>query len=93
MSAARRGFVQCGYFADKGGGDSSDADVRTFWRKFRNLWCARTDKGEGVEPLRTQEMVSFSQFCADVLFRRSLSSFDPSFNFFKNLKWGLNESF
>jgi len=30
-------------------GDSSDADVCTFWRKklriFRNLWCVRTDKG------------------------------------------------
>jgi len=46
-------FVQCGYFADKGG--SSDADVCTFWHKklriFLNLWCIRTDKG--VEPVRT----------------------------------------
>jgi len=34
-----------------GQGGSSDADVRTFWRKnlriFRNLWCVRTDKGGG----------------------------------------------
>jgi len=41
--------------ADKGGKGSSDADVRTFWRKnrriFRNLWCVRT--GEGVRPVRT----------------------------------------
>jgi len=42
------GFVQCGH---GGRGDSSDADVRTFCRKklriFRNLWCVRTDRGEG----------------------------------------------
>jgi len=25
-----RGLVQCGHFADKGGGSSSDAEVRTF---------------------------------------------------------------
>jgi len=35
--------------------------VRTFWRKklwiFRNFWCVRTNKGEGV---------NFSRFCADV---------------------------
>jgi len=35
--------------ADTGGGDSSDADVRTFWCKklliFRNLWCVHTEKG------------------------------------------------
>jgi len=40
-------FVQFGYFSDKG----VIADVRAFWRKklriFRNLWCVRTDKGEG----------------------------------------------
>jgi len=37
---------------------SSDADVRTFWRKklriFQNLWCVRTDKGgRGIETVRT----------------------------------------
>jgi len=35
----------------------SDAGVRTFWckklRNFQNLWCARTDKVRGVEPVRT----------------------------------------
>jgi len=30
MSARTRGLVQCGHIADKGGGGSSDADVRTF---------------------------------------------------------------
>jgi len=42
------GFVQCGHFSDKGEGGSSDAGLRTFWRKkirnFRNLWCVRIDK-------------------------------------------------
>jgi len=28
-----RGFDQSGHFSDKGAGGSSDADVRTFWRK------------------------------------------------------------
>jgi len=39
-------FVQCGHFADKGG--SSDADIRTFFRKklriFRNSLGVRTDR-------------------------------------------------
>jgi len=39
------------------GGWGSDSDVLTFWYKthqiFRNLWCVRTDKWEGVEPVRT----------------------------------------
>jgi len=43
------GFVQCGNFADKEEGGSSDADVRNFWCKrtriFWNLWCVHTDKG------------------------------------------------
>jgi len=40
---------------------------RIFWK----LWCARTDKGEGVEPVRTRrEGVKFSRFCADVLYGR-----------------------
>jgi len=30
-SQGRRGFVQCGHFADKG--VSSDADIHTFWCK------------------------------------------------------------
>jgi len=41
--------VQCWHFMDKGGGGSSDVDVRTFWCKkhriFWNLWRVRTDKG------------------------------------------------
>jgi len=49
--AIRGGIVQCGHFADKG--DSSDADVRTFWCKthriFRNLWRVRTRDVEAVE--------------------------------------------
>jgi len=45
-------------------------------RIFRNLWCARTDKGEGVEPVRTfcgqGREINFSRFCADVLYGRPL---------------------
>jgi len=41
------------HFTDKGG--LSDADARTIWCKalqtFRNLWCIRMDRGEGVEPV------------------------------------------
>jgi len=44
--------------------DSSDADVRNFWfknlRNFWNLWCVRTDKGEGNEPVRLQSSMRFS---------------------------------
>jgi len=71
--------VQCEHFSDKE--DSSDADVRTFWRKklpiFRNLLCVRTDKVEGVEPVRTffgQGGSIFSQFCADVLYGLPLTN-------------------
>jgi len=37
--------------ANKGGGGSLYADVRTVWWKtpiFRNLWCVRTDKRESI---------------------------------------------
>jgi len=53
-SQARGGLSSADIF--RALGESSDADVRTFWSKnsgiFRNLWCVRTDK-EGVEPVRT----------------------------------------
>jgi len=64
------------------GRGSSDAGVRTFWRKkiriFRNLWCVRTDKEGGwVGPVRTfcgqEGRVNFSRFCADVFFGRPLT--------------------
>jgi len=66
------GFVQCGHFSDKGG--SSDANVRTFWRKkhrFFEIYGVCTDKG--VEPVRTR-VVNFSRFCADVFYGRSLTA-------------------
>jgi len=52
----RRGFVQCGHFSDKEGGGSSDADIRTFWRKtfeFFEIYeeSART-RERRVEPVR-----------------------------------------
>jgi len=40
------------FSADKGEGDSLDADVRTFWCKklgnFSKFMCVRTDKGRGL---------------------------------------------
>jgi len=34
-----------------------NADIGTFWCKklqiYQNLWCDRTDKGVGLEPVRT----------------------------------------
>jgi len=49
---AHLGAVQLEHFGNKGGGRSSDADVRTLWckkklRNFQNLWCVRTDKEGG----------------------------------------------
>jgi len=64
-----------------GQGGSSDADVSTFWckklRRFRNLQCVRTDKGEGVELVRTfcrrgREGINFTRFCADIFYGRPL---------------------
>jgi len=48
-------LVQCRHFADKVGGGSSDAYVRSFWCKpsgfLKFMVC--TDKGEGVKPVQT----------------------------------------
>jgi len=75
--------VQCGHFVDKWEWvfrcehphflvlNTSD-----FW----NLWCVRTDKGEGIEPVRiscghaAREGVSFSRFCADFFYGRPLKN-------------------
>jgi len=62
---------------------SSDANVRTFWYKifriFRNFWCVRTDKGEGLwaiaDIFRTRGgRVNFTQFCADVFYGQPLTA-------------------
>jgi len=44
-----KGFVQYGYFADKGKGGFFRCGLRAFWSKklriFRNFWSVRMDKG------------------------------------------------
>jgi len=50
----KRGFVQCGHFADKE--DSSDADVHTFGAKTLNfskfIVCPHGQSGMGVSQCR-----------------------------------------
>jgi len=52
-----RRFVQCGHFADKGGGGSSDANVHTFGAKnlgfFKIYGVSSTEGGKGVDLMRT----------------------------------------
>jgi len=67
-----------------GGGDFSDADVRTFWCKklpiFRNLWYARTEKGSQFVAIlciygmpARKRVVSLSRFCVGILYWRPLT--------------------
>jgi len=84
MSAVRGGGVcPVRTFCRQGGeGGSSDADVRTFWRKnlgfFEIYGVSAAIKGrEGwssMDILRTRgEGVNFSRFCADVFYGRPLN--------------------
>jgi len=79
-SQGGRGFVQCGHFADKEEGGSSDVDVRTFWCKnlefFEIYGVSARTRGcwASADILRTRGRgVNFSRFCADVFYRRPLS--------------------
>jgi len=54
-----KGASKCGDFSDKKGGDSSDADVRTFWRiKNLDFWkfmvCPQEGDWFGADILQTR---------------------------------------
>jgi len=77
------GVVQCGHFSDKGGGGSSDVDVRTFWCKSSDfskfMVCPREQRGRGLNQCghfaNKAEGVNYSRFCADVFYGLPLTLF------------------
>jgi len=72
-------FVQCGHFADTGGGLQMRTSALFGAKKlvfFRNLWCVRTDKGRSSQCghyAGQRGGVNFSRLCADVFYGWPLS--------------------
>jgi len=76
-SQGGRGFVQFGHIYRQEGGDSSDADIRTFWYKPSNfskfIVCPHGKEVMGFEPMQTRgKRGQFLRYCADVFYGRPL---------------------